>query len=88
MPEWVLYLAPAITVKLIFDRANYGRPGRNRLPRDSVHVLDVQVEIHTGSAQAERAHYAHVGILVRQHDAGVADFELGMPDPPVIVETA
>ena len=80
MTERIFDLAGAIAIELVLDRPLERRAGRNRARDDRIGVGDAQAHRHRRAAERLRANDAHFGKLVRQHHAGVAEFELGVAD--------
>jgi hypothetical protein len=78
----------AVAVELILHRFLELRAGGDRLLGERVDVGDVQVDGHRGPTERLRAAEAHLRELIGQHDRRIADFELGVPDPPVRLHQA
>src|SRR5215204_4299052 len=80
MPEGVLELTRPIAVELVLDRTQLLRACFHRDVEGLVDVLDVHTEGDGRAADLLRADDAHLGELVREHDHGIADLELGVAD--------
>src|ERR1700740_3467819 len=81
IPEWVLDPADAIAVKLIGHRADEVCPRCHGTLDRTIDILDVEMNGDWRTTDGLRAAGSDLGVLVGQHDAGIPDLNLGMPDP-------
>src|ERR1700752_2652328 len=79
----ILDRGEAVAPEHVGDRHHHLGPGPDRAIEGGVHVGQVEVERGGGMADRRGRQAAHVRILLRQHDAGVADLDLGVHEPAV-----
>jgi hypothetical protein len=78
--EGIFELPRPIAVELILDRSDLLRARFDRTGEHVVDVLDVDHEEHRRATELLRGRRARARERVRQHDHGVADLDLGVPD--------
>src|SRR6266446_160853 len=85
MSKRILNEAGAISVKLVLDRLEDLGLLCHCLFDDLVAIGHVHVQTHGRSADAGGTDVAlaHAGVFVRQHEARIADLQLGVTDLPV-----
>src|SRR5882724_1340164 len=85
MPKRILNEAGAVSVKLVLDRLEDLGLLCHGLFDDLVTIGHVHVQAHWRPTDAGGADVAlaHAGILVREHEARIANLQLGVPDLPV-----
>src|SRR5262245_55693536 len=80
VPERILESPGAITIELVGQRSDFFGAGLERAIEDIVHILDIEQDADARSAERLRTVMTHLGRLIGQHDDGITDFDLGMPD--------
>src|SRR5271166_510546 len=78
--EWVLDPADAITVKLIGNRPDKLSARCHSARYGVIDVLDIEMDRDWRTADGFRAERLNLGVLVGQHDSGIADPDLRMVD--------
>src|SRR5271166_286126 len=78
--ERVLDPADAIAVELVGHRPDELCPRRHGALDRAVDVLDIKMDRDRRPADGLRAQRLDLGVLVGQHDAGIADADLGVVD--------
>src|ERR1044071_7486104 len=79
--EGVLEGPRAVTVELVRHRSHLGAAGRHGLLEERVDVVHIEQDAHGRAAVVLRPPCVDLGMLVGEHDHGVADFDLGMTYP-------
>src|SRR6266480_2970556 len=80
MSEGICHRAEAIAVELVRHRFLNRRPGSNCLIEDRVDVFHIDHDAHWRSAERRGTFVAHLGILIGEHDRGIANLYLRMAD--------
>src|SRR5690606_16969433 len=78
--EGIPYRARAIAIELVLQGSLDRGADGDRLLEDGVAVLDVEAETDGRAADRPRRARAHLGELIGEHEARVADLELGVTD--------
>src|SRR5262245_65523811 len=77
MPEGILQAARAVAVELVVHRLLQLRADGNGPADEVVHIGHVQEDPHRRAAEGLWRAHARVRMLVRNHDAGVSNPDLG-----------
>jgi hypothetical protein len=73
----------AIAVELVLHRPLERGARGHRARDDGIDIRHVHVQVHGAAAHRERAAKIHVGKLIREHHARVADLQLRVTDATV-----
>lgn len=80
VPEGIAHGAAAISVVLILQGRHDGRTRLGGLSEQRIGALDVEVDGDGRAPEGFGAEDLHLRILIDEHEAGVADLNLGMGD--------
>ena len=80
MAEGVPEKAGTVSIELVFDRFLDSRSLRYRFFENFVAIWNVHIQTYRRRTDGLSARMAHLQVFVRQHDARVADLQLGMAD--------
>jgi sugar phosphate isomerase/epimerase len=81
--ERIFEAAAAVAIELVFDGTLDCRPGGHRLSEERVDVGNVKVQEHGAAADGLGAASAHLGVLIRHHDGGIANPDFCVADPAI-----
>src|SRR5215475_2460004 len=79
--EWILEAARAVAVELVGHWPRLGCARRHGLAKEGVDVVHVEQDAHGRASVVLGAERLDLGMLVGEHDDGVADLDLSVPDP-------
>ena len=77
--------AHAIAVEFVRNRMLDGGAGADRLIESGVHVFHVDHNAHRRTVQRLRSFVPHIRVFIGQHDRRVANLDLRVPDPPLVL---
>src|SRR5260221_5895084 len=80
MSEGVPQKTRTVSIELVFDRSLDFRSLRDRFFENFVAIWNIHIQTHRRRTDGLCARMAHLQVFVRQHDARVADLQLGMAD--------
>src|SRR5712692_11046807 len=83
VPERILEAAEPVAVELVCHRTYLPCAGTDRLLEHRVDVLDIEHDAYRRAADRLRTARVHLRKLVGEHDPGITDLDLGVPDPSI-----